>query len=474
MANFVEVQRHSSLFVIGDLEALTPPNSVARVIWAALADMDFSEFEAMYTNDHSGRPAVHPRCLAAVWLLGLVRGVTSSVQLEALCASDVEFRWLLGDAPVKKSTLCAFRTQGEALSGLCSQVLAGLARSGLLPGESVGVDGTVIRAAASCSSVTTPKKLRKRIQRLQEKVEKTLEEATENDGAERVEALEKRQARLGKAMEEIQALGRGEEESYTVSEPDARKLKLKKGGCAPAYNIQISADLHTGAIVHSQVSKQSNDAGQLKPQADEARAALVQAKGEDSVRELVADGGYHDARQLVELEQEGVHCVVPDSRNANRIPPGVSEEFRAECFTYDPDTDTMTCPAGHVLCPRATTPTSVTYQANKNDCAACPHKAQCCPKAKQGRSVNRSIFRQKLDEITARLATHWGKQRSSARWTVSEGIYARLIGLLSLERFRTWGRTHVHAEVLWRELAHNLMLLTGQWRPLVYKMAEAA
>ena len=82
---------------------------------------------------------MNPRGLTAVWTLALLRGVTSSVRLAALCGRDIEFRWLLGDAPVKKSTLCDFRkNHGEAPISLSTQVLGALGRNGLLPGANMG------------------------------------------------------------------------------------------------------------------------------------------------------------------------------------------------------------------------------------------------------------------------------------------------------------------------------------------------
>jgi len=79
------------------------------VIWAGFERLDFAKFAALYGNDAVGRPAVDPRSLTAVWTLALLRGVTSSVRLAALCEQDVEFRWLLGDVQVEKSTLCDSR-----------------------------------------------------------------------------------------------------------------------------------------------------------------------------------------------------------------------------------------------------------------------------------------------------------------------------------------------------------------------------
>ena len=150
MAKYIEHKRDTELFVAGSLDLLLPENSIARTIWAGLEQLDFGPYDGLYKNDAVGRSALNPRCLTAVWTLALLRGVTSSVRLAGLCGQDLEFRWLLGDAPVEKSTLCDFRKEhGEALASLSTQVLGALGRNGLLPGENMGVDGTIVRAASS-------------------------------------------------------------------------------------------------------------------------------------------------------------------------------------------------------------------------------------------------------------------------------------------------------------------------------------
>ena len=112
MARYVEYKRDTELFVSGSLEGLLPEDSVARAIWAGLEQLDFGPYDGLYKNDAVGRSALNPRCLTAVWTLALLRGVTSSVRLSALCGQDLEFRWLLGDAPVEKSTFCVQRSGG--------------------------------------------------------------------------------------------------------------------------------------------------------------------------------------------------------------------------------------------------------------------------------------------------------------------------------------------------------------------------
>jgi transposase len=471
MPRYISDNRAQALYVSGSLESLLPSNSVARLVWAALEQLDFGAFEAAYKNDETGRPALGPRRLAAVWILSLLRGSMSSLELARQCKRDLEFRWLLGDAPVKKSTLCDFRTkQTEALTDLSTQVLAALGRGNLLPGESMGVDGSVIRAASSCRAVRSRRRMEKQRDRLKEVIRQQLDEA---DGPEEktAKSLEQKLNRLERALEEMDTLGRTEaEDCITVSEPEADRKKLKGAGFGPAHNVQVTADLDSGVIVYAEIVQQGNDEGQLAPQLKQAQQALDAALGEGAVtiQSAVADSGYHNRKQLADLEEDGIRCFVPEDRAKNRKPKDISDEFVASAFEYETDTDTMRCPAGQTLRRRKLNndKTSVVYQALQAVCHGCPNKPQCCPHTKQGRSVNRPVQVELLNELAQRLETPEGHRMKTARWCVVEGVFARIKGLLGWTRCRTWGLKGAQAELKWHQLTHNLCLLAGIWQPM--------
>ena len=265
MARYIEDRSVDTLFFNGSLDGLLPYDSVARTIWAGLARLDFGGFDATYCNDEGGRPAIAPERLTAVWILALVRGVTSSVELARRCGEDIELRWLLGDAPVEKSTLCAFRTQHvDRLKELSTHLLASLARADLLPGEAAAVDGSVIRAASSCKASRSRKGLKRQVEKLGEVIESKLLEKSSEDS---MGALKRRKARLERALEEMTALGKtADDERMTITEPEASKRKLKDGSFAPAHNVQVVTDMSSGAIIHAEVIEQGNDCGQLAPQ----------------------------------------------------------------------------------------------------------------------------------------------------------------------------------------------------------------
>jgi len=474
MAKYIEHKRDTELFVAGSLDLLLPENSIARTIWAGLEQLDFGPYDGLYKNDAVGRSALNPRCLTAVWTLALLRGVTSSVRLAALCGQDLEFRWLLGDAPVEKSTLCDFRKEhGEALASLSTQVLGALGRNGLLPGENMGVDGTIVRAASSRHSVKKRKHLELQEQDLEEVIREKLSHADSGSESEELKALERRRQRVQQALAEMAARGLNEaSDRLTVTEPDAGLKRQKDGSYAPGYNAQVVTDLDSGAIISPAVVDAGGDGGQLQPQCEHAQAVLAElgiAQGDDVAQSVAADGAYHDTLQLDALEKRGIQCFVPEDRAAHRMAPGVSPEYHADKFTYDESTDTMRCPQGQCMNWRKLNDgkTAAVYQAPAEACQSCPAKPQCCPKSQSGRYVNRCLYRERLETIAQRLETSEGRRQKNARWVVCEGAFARLNSLLHWGRCRMWGRAGAEAELLWRQFVHNLMLLSGIWKPMV-------
>lgn len=475
MARYETDNRETLQFISGSLDALLPPDSVARLIWSGLLKLDFGAFDALYGNDAVGRPAVDPRSLTAVWTLGLLRGVTSSVRLAALCACDIEFRWLLGDVGVEKSTLCGFRKDHkDELASLGAQVLGSLGGQGLLPGKHMGVDGTIVRAASSRHAAKSRRRLEKSHQRLQGLIEEKLSQMDEGVESAEVQALKQRQARVDAALAELDARGKSEPEAkMTMTEPEASMKKQKDGSYAPGYNAQAVLDLNSGVMVSAAIVDAGNDCGQLQPQVAQAQAVLDALPGESArvVESVTADSGYHETRQVHDLEQGGITCYVPDDRNTHRQVPGVSPAFQADQFTYDEARDILKCPMGQELKRRSLrkSQTSATYQASYRTCQACPAKPQCCPNTQSDRCVDRPlpVYKETLDRVAHRLETDEGRQKRHARWVTCEGVFARLNTLLHWKRNRMWGRAGAEMELLWRQFAHNLMLLTGIWKPLV-------
>lgn len=478
MARYEESERETLRLIAGSLDDLLAVDSVARSILAGISRLDFSAFDELYGNDAVGRPAIDPRSLASVWTLALLRGVTSSVRLASLCERDLEFRWLLGDVRVEKSTLCDFRKHHQAaLVSLSAQVLQALGQHQLLPGKNMGVDGTIVQAAASRHASKSRRSLEKDRQRLQALLEQRLSQGDADAESGELRALNQRRVRTEQALAELDKRNKMDcEAKLTVTEPDAGVKKLKNHSFAPAYNVQAVTDLDTGVIVSVSVVDSGNDCGQLQPQVEQAQAALdALGQGEGRLESITADSAYHDTRQLHELEGRNLRCYVADDGNKNRQAPNVAAEYQAECFAYEEATDSLKCPMGKELKRRKPNKnqTAMTYQAPTQTCQNCPAKSQCCPNATAGRCVNRTlpVYQETLDRVEQRLHTEEGKRKLHARWVTCEGVYARFNDLLHWKRCRMWNRVGAEMEVLWRQFIHNFMLLIEAWKPLVHANA---
>jgi transposase len=474
MARYIRDTRDTELFVAGSLEDLLPEDSVARAIWAGLQALDFASYDALHANDEAGRSALNPRCLAGVWTLGLLRGVKSSVRLARLCARDIEYRWLMGDAPVEKSTLCGFRKEHmEALVSLSAQVLGALGQHGLLPAKDAGVDGSIVRAASSRHAVKSRRRLERRKQHLEELIRDRLVQEDSDSDSEELKAMKRWQQRVTRAVDELDARGlMADSDRLTVTEPDAGLKRQKDGSFAPGYNIQVVTDLASGAILSAEVVDAGNDAGQLQPQVQRAHAVLASltpGEARPGIASITADSAYHDTLQVEALEQQGIQCYVPDDRDAHRTPPGVTPDYGSEAFTYEASTNTLRCPQGQTLTRRKLNngKTATVYQASAAACSCCPAKPQCCPKTQDGRCVNRSLYTETMEAVAQRLDTDAGRDKKRARWVVCEGAFARLNELLHWRRCSMWGRTGAEMEALWRQFIHNLMLLIEVWKPMV-------
>jgi hypothetical protein len=263
----------------------------------------------------------------------------------------------------------------------------------------------------------------------------------------------------------------------TITEPEASRKKLKDGCFAPAHNVQVVTDMSSGAIIHTEIIEQNNDCAQLAPQLRNAQKELERVSAQcdgpasstpSSPTTVCADSAYHETHQLVELAGRGISVVVPDN-NRTRRPPGVTDDYLAKAFEYDAQRDVLICPQGKALKPRKLNPnkTAMTYQAKTHACQQCPFKSQCCPKAKQGRSVNRPLYPEVLDAVAQRLSSPEGQRCMRARKITVEGAFARMIHLLNWRRCRTWGKRGAQAEALWRQITHNLLLVTRHWQPIM-------
>lgn len=450
-----------------DVERLIEEEHLARAIWALVGRLNLSRFyQAIESSaEEGGRPAIDPQLLISLWVYAYTQGIGSARELARRCEFDPAFQWLTGLDEVNHHTLADFRMEKqEELDELFTQVLAALSKEGLITLEQVMQDGTKIRAAASPRSFQRESSIREHWDRARRRVvemgDPRNEEGSPRVKQARARAQRERQERLAKALGELEKLrekkpGKGR---ISVTEPEARRMKLPDGGLALGYNAQISADAAHGLIVGVAVTQEANDTGQLLPAVERIEERL-QRKPE----QMVADGGYTTRAAIEEMAERKMDFLGSMPREdgstgrtaPHRLPPSV--------FIFQPETNRYVCPAGKLLRPQGCHDNkkrglvTYRYEAKFSDCQPCVRKSECCPENQsRGRAILRweesaavQAFRQKMETEQARASYR-------RRGRVVEFCHAWIKSKLGLRQFHVRGLRKVQMEMLWACLTYNL------------------
>jgi len=100
--------------------------------------------------------------------------------------------------------------------------------------------------------------------------------------------------------------------------------------------------------------------------------------------------------------------------------------FPKEAFTYNPENDTFTCPAGKSLTRQNYNKKRhhYEYKASSDTCATCKLRKQCT-RSKDGRSLKRHIRQDELDIMPSYAQSRKAKRDIKTRQHLSERSFAR-------------------------------------------------
>jgi transposase len=267
-----------------DLDSQLPDDHRARVVWAFVQGMDLAELydRIKARDDVAGRPATDPQVVLAVWLYATMEGIGSARAIDRLCQQHAAYRWLCGGAPINHDLLAEFRRENAAtLDRLLSQSLTGLIAEKLVTLEELMIDGTKVRAHAGRGSMSKRKRLEsiekavaERVAELKGELDKDPAEPERRRKQRALQAAEERARRVERAHQRLTELVQEQAEraethakeeaekgepKVSVSDPEARLMRLADGATAPAWNVQVAtAD---GFIVAVDPTDRRNDGG---------------------------------------------------------------------------------------------------------------------------------------------------------------------------------------------------------------------
>jgi transposase len=309
------------------LDDLLPEDHRARLVWEMVKGYDLSRFYARIEaiEGEAGRPAIDPRLLVAVWLHATLEGVVSARELARLCEEHLAYQWLLGGVSVNYHTLADFRVDYEAeLDDLLTKSVAALMSEGVVTIEKTAQDGVRIRASAGASSFRRKPTLDECLRKAQAAVEqqKALREASEADErpsrqqAAQQRHLQEKLERVKRALEEVEKVAakkiknresrrKNHPPRASTTDPEARVMKMPDGGFRPAYNGQLTIDIHSRVIVGVEVSNEA-DQRLMIPMLDQ-----IEDRYQQLMQEHYVDGGFRSNPGIERAAEKGVAVFSP-------------------------------------------------------------------------------------------------------------------------------------------------------------------
>ena len=306
--------RNQVEFMQGDLDSFIEHDHQVRVVMEFVEHLDLTQlYQPIRAFEGSaGRTPIDPRILLALWLYATLRGVGSARELERLCADHIAYRWICGGVSVNYHTLADFRSESGAIfDAVLIDSLAVLLKEGVVTLDRVAHDGLRNRAYAGSGSFRGKATLDECYDAAQTQVQTLRRELDDDDPAAgskrqkaaRVRAARERSERIQEALKQfpgVEAKKKDPRKKARVSltDPDARLMKMPNGGFNPAYNVQLSADTKSQIIVGVSVTNCGSDHA-LLPQA----VARIEAQAGCVPQEILVDGGFNKPENIEALSE---------------------------------------------------------------------------------------------------------------------------------------------------------------------------
>jgi transposase len=278
-----------------------------------------------------GRPSLAPGVYFRLLLIGYFEGLDSEREIAWRVADSLGLRRFLRigleEMTPDHSTISRTRRllDVDTHREVFTWVLGVLAKKGLLPGKTLGIDATTLEANAALRSIVrrdSGEGYAEFLTRLAQ------ESGIETPTREELARLDRKRTKKGSNREWVHP-----------HDPDARITKMKDGRTHLAHKAEHAVDLETGAVVAVTVEgADQGDTTTVKETFMEA-AEQMEAVGKEAaadeqmnahgLEEVVADKGYHSGAMLEDLREIGVRSYISEPQRGRRHWQGKREEQAA-------------------------------------------------------------------------------------------------------------------------------------------------
>jgi len=427
------------LFVACPLRELVPEDHILKRVDKIL-DLSWlhDEVRACYCQDN-GRGSIDPESAARLMLAGFFQGIVHDRKLMREARVNLAIRWFAGYRLDEKlpdhSSLTRIRQRwgAERFKRIFEKSVQVCMDAGLVNGDTVHMDASLIRADVSWESLTN------------EHAEKVLEENNEF-----------RDDEDPKPPRGRSRTRRAKEKKRSRTDPEATMATTsKKQRLEPSYKQHTAVDDQAGVIVDVALTTGETSEGQHLLEQIER----IEGRTDKTVKTATADANYAHGTNYKALEQRETDAVIPPQpqhRAAKRIP--------VRRFKYDARHHIVRCPGGKTLTRKGRDPIrgGWRYSARACECTRCPLRSRCLPKTATRRTILIVDGYEALLRARRRKARGWDEQTRAAytrhRWRV-EGVHGEAKTQHGLRRAVRRGLDNVAIQVYLTAAVINLKRL---------------
>ena len=450
--------RYQSTLFPEQLEDFVSEDNAVRVIDVFVDELDLSGLGFKAEPSDLGSPAYHPATLLKIYIYGYLNQIQTSRRLEREAQRNVELMWLIGRLTPTYKTIADFRKDhGEAIRLVGREFVLLCRKLDLFTEAFVAIDGSKFKAVNNRDRNLTQAKLRRRIEQIDESIERYLSQMESADRQESEVAKEKSQRLKDKIeilkgeVKRLKKLGvrmlKAPDQQISETDPDARSMATSgRGTGVVGYNVQTAIEAKHHLIVAHEVTNQGHDRQQLLNMATQAKEAM-------GVADLTAvtDRGYYKSDEILACKQAGITVIVPKPMTSNNGAKGL---FKREDFRYDAEANEYICPAGE----RAIWRFRRHESGREMDCywssacSNCSIKSQCTTGVH--RRIKRWVHESVLDQVQERLDRE--PERMRVRRETAEHPFATIKSWMGSSHFLTKTLKHVSTEMSLHVLAYNM------------------
>ena len=396
--------------------------------------------------------------------------------------NDESVNYILNDKKPKKSTIHRFLQENSLLINAFFHytIILGI-NLGLIDGECVAVDGTIVKANSNNFRVIKIEeieflqnlildyggnwcknsiwyKIHKQFNenKKQEDIDDLINEINDNLNKNALILLKTALISVDNmcyVIDLLDVLKANYDGKHTISltDPESRWMMDKKEKIGLNYNYQVAVDSKNGMVVGQYLTQNATDSKELFEMLHEIKIQMG-----INPKVLVADNGYMDDNIIKYAYDNDIRLIIPDRNESSKNKSKNREKpYHKVNFTYNWKTDSFTCPMGEHLHYKNNRKLNGelmrVYSTNK--CKTCPVKNQCT------KSRVKEIFEHANDlrwKMKADYQTLEGKNYYKKRANLNEAHFGLLRNARNFQKLNRNGIKNAEKELTLRSIAHNI------------------